>query len=117
MVLTRTPIDDRSRAAGRVRANDATLRCGVGDLADLAVDGCDGGGVDDGTPLSVVELPIEVDDDGGRPGCGQTTSRGRAQPAGAAGNDGGAAVELHHSIRSMMVALAPPPPSHMTWRP
>ena len=54
IVHTRTPPTARSRAAGSVIPTIAALRGRVGDLADLAVEGGDRGGVDAHAALAVV---------------------------------------------------------------
>ena len=54
IVLTRIPYWARSRAAGSVIADDAALGGRVGDLADLAVEGGDRGGVHAHAALAVL---------------------------------------------------------------
>ena len=53
MVLTRMPTAREVAGDGQGHADDAALRRRVGGLADLAVEGGDRGGVDDGAPLVV----------------------------------------------------------------
>ena len=66
---------------------------------------------------------LEVGDHDARAECGQLAGGGFADARGATGDDGGGSfeVETRHGyqapIRSMMVALAMPPPSHIVCRP
>ena len=65
MVTTRMPKRASSRAMGSVRATTPPFGGGVGGLADLAIEGSDGGGVDDDAALAVVAGVLFGDGRGG----------------------------------------------------